>query len=89
MTVPDPQRPPSAATPWLTVAEAAIRARRVRQTVRRALEVGDLDGHQTRRGGRWQIHIDAVDAWVRGKPITTQRQICGCVHLQAVKTRTA
>lgn len=54
-------------SPWLTVDEAAQYARRHRNTVQAALTRGELEGNQTKRGGRWLIHRDAVDAWTRGE----------------------
>lgn len=54
-------------TPWLTVIEAAGRARRGKRTVYRALANGELRGSQALRGGAWTIHMDDLDAWVRGE----------------------
>ncbi len=54
-------------TEWLTPQQIAQRTRRHIVTVRRALNRGELHGHQTTRGGRWQIDPAAADAWVRGR----------------------
>lgn len=54
-------------TPWLTVLEAAQRARRGKRTVYRALAEGELRGNQSTVGGAWTIHVDDLDAWVRGE----------------------
>lgn len=68
---------------WIGPHEAARRAgRRSVWTVYRALESGELHGHQRKRGGRWQIHPEAVDAWVRGMDGAAA---CGCQRLQSVK----
>lgn len=64
--------------PWMNVAAAAARAERHPNTIRLALEYGDLHGHQRRHRGRWQIHTDALDAWVRGEPGVAA---CGCSQL--------
>lgn len=41
-----------------------------RSDVYTALQCGELAGHQRGKGGRWRIHIDAVNAWVRGEQKT-------------------
>jgi hypothetical protein len=69
-------------TDWLTAAEVKLIANRHIDTVRRALESGELHGHQRTRKGRWQIHPNAVDAWIRGMDGPTA---CGCVRLRAVR----
>lgn len=53
-------------TEWLTPKQVADRLGRHPDSVRRALEAGQLHGHQPKRRGRWQIHPDAIDAWIRG-----------------------
>lgn len=63
-------------SPWLDVAGTAQRAGRHAVTVRRALETGELHGHQRRHRGRWQIHINAVDGWIRGERDLVAA--CGC-----------
>jgi len=70
---------------WLSVAQVAEATDRHIITVYRALECGELHGHQRKRGGRWQIHPDAVDAWVQGM---SGEAACGCIRLRPVK-RTA
>lgn len=51
--------------------EAAEYARAGTTTILRALASGELQGEQPRtksgRGGKWRIHIDALDAWIRGE----------------------
>lgn len=61
-------------SPWLTVAQACERAQLSRKTVMNALHDGQLIGHQlTTPGGRWRIHIDALDAWLGQKPTPRRR----------------
>lgn len=52
---------------WLTTAGVAERTQRHPDTVRRALEAGDLHGGQPRARGRWRIHVDCADAWAMGE----------------------
>lgn len=54
-------------SPWLKVPEAADRARCGVSTVLRALAAEELRGYQGGKGGRWRIHVDDLDAWVRGE----------------------
>lgn len=54
-------------TPWLTAPEAAVYAHRHPDTINRALRNGELAGNQPTRKGRWLIHRDALDAWIRGE----------------------
>lgn len=55
-------------SPWLTTRQAATYAGRNPQTVRDALADGELVGYQrTAPNGRWRIHIEDIDAWVRGE----------------------
>lgn len=53
---------------WFDTTQAAARAERHANTVRRALEAGELHGGQPRPGGRWRIHRDCLDAWLFGEP---------------------
>lgn len=59
---------------WLDTAAAAGRASRHEQTVRKALEAGELHGGQRVAGGRWRIHVDCLDAWCLGEKCTHQKQ---------------
>lgn len=54
------------ASPWLTVPEAAAYARRDRHTILDALGDHTLRGHRRGDRGRWRIHVDDLDAWIRG-----------------------
>lgn len=62
---------------WLTPAQVAERrgGRTHVVTVRKALESGELHGHQRKRGGRWLVAASAVDAWVQG---LDGAAVCGC-----------
>lgn len=67
-------------SPWMSVPSVADYTGHHRSTVRVALESGELHGHQRRYRGRWNLHIDAVDAWMRGEDGTAA---CGCSQLGA------
>lgn len=66
--------------PWLTVPEAAARGRAGESTILRALATEELHGEQRVKGGKWRIHVDELDAWVRGEvadvnvPAVTRRR---------------
>lgn len=62
---------PAPVGPWLLAGEAADRARCGRGTIIAALNDGSLVGQQRREGGTWRIHVDDLDAWVRGEPPAT------------------
>lgn len=70
---------PAIDTPWLITAEAAQYARCSEDEIRDALASGELHGTQRRPGGRWRIHRDWLDAWLRGDaapvvvPLVTRR----------------
>lgn len=70
--------------PWLGVAEVARRAARHSDSVRRDLENGRLHGHQRCFRGRWTVHVDAVDAWIRNEP---SAPACGCSEVARRRTR--
>ncbi|WP_166459623.1 helix-turn-helix domain-containing protein [Amycolatopsis pithecellobii] len=67
--------PADASNKWLTALEAAKHARRNHITVLKALGSGELHGHQNRRGGRWQVKRNAVDAWIEH---SDGAKACGC-----------
>lgn len=56
-------------SPWLTAPEAATYSRRHINTINLALRSGELKGQQPsgKRLGRWLIHRDDIDAWIRGE----------------------
>lgn len=58
-------------TPWRTTAQAAEYAHCHKVTILRRLEAGELKGHQVKFGGRWLIHRDDLDAWIRGESNVT------------------
>ena len=41
-------------------------------TIRRALESGELHGGQRRKHGRWSIRIECLDAWLDGSECAHQ-----------------
>jgi len=65
---------------WLTPAQVAARMREGGSkthvvTVRKALESGELHGHQRVHRGRWAVPAAAVDAWIKGMDGAAA---CGC-----------
>jgi excisionase family DNA binding protein len=54
-------------TPWLTTAQAALYIHRHEEYIRELLRAGAIHGSQTGPNGRWLIHRDALDAYVRGE----------------------
>lgn len=61
----------------LTVNDAATVGSRHPVTIRRALEVGDLHGKQRKKGGRWLIQPECLEAWIDQEP---------CPHEEATVT---
>lgn len=57
----------------LTTAEVAAATRRHPDTVRDALEAGELHGTQNVKGGRWSIREDCAEAWADKVPCEHQR----------------
>lgn len=57
---------------WLSVAQVAEHAGRHPVTVRTALSSGALHGYQRKAGASWRVHVDCVEAWLRGST-------CPCV----------
>lgn len=53
---------------WLSTGQAAERTGRHADTVRRALEAGELHGGQRRKKASWRVHRDCADAWAAGQP---------------------
>lgn len=51
---------------WHTTRSAATYADCHVQTVLEALRAGELRGSQLKKNGRWRIHRDDLDAWLRG-----------------------
>jgi excisionase family DNA binding protein len=52
-------------SPWLTTREAADYSRFNVSHINRSLRAGDLLGYQATRTGKWKIHRDDLDAWIR------------------------
>lgn len=43
-------------------------------TIRRALESGDLHGGQRKKNGRWSIRVTCLEAWVDGEKCEHQKE---------------
>jgi hypothetical protein len=54
------------ATDWMTVPEVIDYARSSRTEVQRRCVPARLRGHQVKPQGKYRIHRDDVDAWLRG-----------------------
>lgn len=52
---------------WHTTATAAEHSGYHADTVRKALEAGEMHGTQRVPGGRWRVHVDCLDAWTGGQ----------------------
>ncbi len=52
---------------WFTTRQAAAFTGYHQDTVRKALEAGEIAGSQRRAGGHWRIHRDDLDRWLRGE----------------------
>jgi excisionase family DNA binding protein len=50
---------------WFDTRQAAERCGVHRETLLVALQTGDLRGTQRVKGGRWRLHLDDLDAWLR------------------------
>jgi len=44
------------------------------QTIRKALEAGELHGGQRKTKGRWSVRRDCLEAWVEGAECEHQRE---------------
>lgn len=76
---------PEIASPWMTVQQVVAYTQTSRPTILAALkahETGDgsvhpLKGYRANPdGGRWRIHVQDVDAWVRGEePVSFPAQV--------------
>lgn len=51
---------------WLNVEEAAARTGVSRTELLNALQTGELRGTQRVPRGRWRLHVDDLDHWMRG-----------------------
>lgn len=52
-------------SPWMTPEEVMEYSRTGSSEVYAALNDGSLLGHQRKAGGRWRVHRDDVDTWIR------------------------
>lgn len=52
---------------WFSTKQAVEYTGRSKDYILEALATGDLKGHQRVVGGRWSIHRDDLDAWMRGE----------------------
>lgn len=57
----------------LDTAEVAAATKKHVNTVRLALEAGELHGTQSKAGGRWSIREDCAEAWADNVPCEHQR----------------
>lgn len=76
---PTPDSAPVATSPWMTVPEASKYSRRGLSAVYDACRTGQLKATQSvAPRGKWQIHRDDVDTWLRGgiamKPVRSKRR---------------
>jgi excisionase family DNA binding protein len=51
---------------WLTIDEASQRCGVSKPTLYAAARDGELRGYQRGKGGTWRVHVDDLDAWMRG-----------------------
>lgn len=54
---------------WFSTEQAADYASCHPQTVRKALQAGELDGGQRKAKGRWRISRASLDAWLGGASV--------------------
>lgn len=54
-------------TPWLLVPEVVAYSKVGKRDVLAALADGSLRGSQLTAGGKWRVHRDDVDSWLRGE----------------------
>lgn len=62
---------------WFNTAEAAAYTGLHPDTIRHALQTGELHGGQRRRKGRWSIRRECLDAWLHEEL---------CVHKRALRS---
>lgn len=65
--------------PWLSLRGASNHVGHHYSTIFRALKAGDLHGHQRYAGASWRVHVDALEAWIRGDDDIAA---CGCNQQQ-------
>lgn len=64
---PPPPRVQHEGRTWFNTTQAGERADMHPTTVLKKLESGVLHGRQRTPRGRWRIHVDCLDAWIRGE----------------------
>jgi hypothetical protein len=67
--------------PRLSPDEAAVIARKHRQTIYYALEDGTLHGTQRVKRGRWLIKESCLGAWIDGVLCEHQKALAGVINL--------
>lgn len=72
-------------TEWMTPQQVASKTKRHVSDVRRALEHGDLHGHQKCPGGRWRIDPACVDPWMCGEEYPASRDECVCQRRRSTR----
>ena len=56
---------PSLQRVWLSVSEAEQVTGISRKELYEALQSGDLPGTQRVRNGKWRVHVDSLNSWMR------------------------
>lgn len=57
---------------WMNTEQAADHAGRHVDTIRKAVESGELHGAQRKVKGRWRINVECLDKWVAGEQCAHQ-----------------
>lgn len=73
--------------PRLTVAEVAEATRKDPQTVRRALQAGELHGVQSKVRGHWTVREDCAEAWADKTPC--EHQLATVTQIKTRRTASA
>lgn len=53
---------------WFDVHQAADHVGYFWRTIADLCRSGEIHGHQRKRGGKWRIHVDCLNAWAMNKP---------------------
>jgi hypothetical protein len=69
-------------TDWVTPQQVSAKTKVYVTEVRRALERGELHGHQKCAGGRWRVDPACVDPWVAG---LDSESACCCRSLRTAR----
>lgn len=54
-------------SPWMNLHETAAYTGRHYKTVLTAAQDGQLKAHQATPRGRWRVHTEDADRWIRGE----------------------